>query len=183
MCVYKSSDNVAPPAVKSISSPYPPPPTHAFLHMFETSLYTLKVDGKDWEVTCVSMGNPHAVVFVPDVDALDLPVVGPQFETHPSFPAKINTEFVQVLTVPCPSRVSDRHVDVLLCMHPLLCTCRTGTLAATSQMATEYIQYLACSSRAHHRQANNMKSSAVTSYLVEFVSTLVLPLRYSLYTI
>lgn len=55
-----------------------------------------KVDGKDWEVTCVSMGNPHAVVFVPDVDALDLPALGPQFETHPSFPAKINTEFVQV---------------------------------------------------------------------------------------
>lgn len=42
------------------------------------------------------MGNPHAVVFVPDVDALDLPALGPQFETHPSFPAKINTEFVQV---------------------------------------------------------------------------------------
>ncbi|CAN0573954.1 unnamed protein product, partial [Ectocarpus sp. 12 AP-2014] len=56
----------------------------------------IKVDGKDWEVTCVSMGNPHAVVFVPDVDALDLPNIGPQFETHPSFPAKINTEFVQV---------------------------------------------------------------------------------------
>lgn len=53
--------------------------------------------GKDWEVTCVSMGNPHAIVFVPDVDALDLPTIGPQFETHPSFPAKINTEFVQVL--------------------------------------------------------------------------------------
>lgn len=44
----------------------------------------------------MSMGNPHAVVFVPDVDALDLPALGPQFETHPSFPAKINTEFVQV---------------------------------------------------------------------------------------
>ncbi|CAN0049445.1 unnamed protein product [Ectocarpus fasciculatus] len=57
----------------------------------------IKVDGKDWEVTCVSMGNPHAVVFVPDVAALDLPTIGPKFETHPSFPAKINTEFVQVL--------------------------------------------------------------------------------------
>lgn len=56
----------------------------------------LQVGGKDWEVTCVSMGNPHAVVLVPDVDALDLPAIGPQFETHPAFPAKINTEFVQV---------------------------------------------------------------------------------------
>lgn len=54
------------------------------------------MDGKEWEVTCVSMGNPHAIVFVPDVAALDLPALGPQFETHPSFPAKINTEFVQV---------------------------------------------------------------------------------------
>lgn len=44
----------------------------------------------------MSMGNPHAVVFVEDVAALDLPTLGPQFETHPSFPAKINTEFVQV---------------------------------------------------------------------------------------
>lgn len=47
-------------------------------------------------MTCVSMGNPHAVVFVPDLDDVDLPVVGPQFENHPSFPARINTEFVQV---------------------------------------------------------------------------------------
>lgn len=49
----------------------------------------------------MSMGNPHAIVFVPDVDALDLPTIGPQFETHPSFPAKINTEFVQVRTEDC----------------------------------------------------------------------------------
>lgn len=59
----------------------------------------------DWEVTCVSMGNPHAVLFVPDLEGLDLPTVGPQFETHPSFPAKINTEFVQVILlyfVDCP---------------------------------------------------------------------------------
>lgn len=52
--------------------------------------------GSDWEVTCVSMGNPHAVVFVDDVDAVDLATVGPYFENHPSFPARINTEFVQV---------------------------------------------------------------------------------------
>ena len=57
----------------------------------------LSVAGQDWAVTCVSMGNPHAVVFVDDVDALDLYGVGPKFETDPVFPAKTNTEFVQVL--------------------------------------------------------------------------------------
>mmetsp|Transcript_36966 Transcript_36966/g.115787 ORF Transcript_36966/g.115787 Transcript_36966/m.115787 type:complete len:315 (-) Transcript_36966:262-1206(-) len=54
--------------------------------------------GKDWKVTCISMGNPHCITFVDDVDALDLAAVGPQFETHPAFPARINTEFVQVLS-------------------------------------------------------------------------------------
>jgi len=54
--------------------------------------------GKEWRVTCVSMGNPHAVVFVDDLDAVDLAAVGPAFETHPAFPAKTNTEFVQVLS-------------------------------------------------------------------------------------
>lgn len=42
------------------------------------------------------MGNPHAVVFVDDVAAVDLSAVGPQFENHSAFPARINTEFVQV---------------------------------------------------------------------------------------
>ena len=43
------------------------------------------------------MGNPHAVVFVDDVDSLDLPVVGPAFEHHPWFPSRTNTEFVQLI--------------------------------------------------------------------------------------
>jgi diaminopimelate epimerase len=42
------------------------------------------------------MGNPHCVVFVDDVAALDLPVIGPQFERHPFFPRRVNTEFIQV---------------------------------------------------------------------------------------
>ena len=56
----------------------------------------LEVAGTTWEITCVSMGNPHCVVFVPDVDALDLPRLGPQFEHHPFFPKRVNTEFVVV---------------------------------------------------------------------------------------
>jgi diaminopimelate epimerase len=54
----------------------------------------LEVAGFTWNVTCVSMGNPHCVVFVPDVAPLDLAKIGPQFEHHPFFPKRVNTEFV-----------------------------------------------------------------------------------------
>ena len=57
----------------------------------------IEVGGKTFRMTCVSMGNPHCVVFVDDVDALDLPAIGPLFEHHPRFPKRTNTEFVQVL--------------------------------------------------------------------------------------
>lgn len=58
------------------------------------------IDAADrrWRVSCVSMGNPHAVIFVDDPDALDLPKIGPQFEHHAMFPERTNTEFVQVLS-------------------------------------------------------------------------------------
>lgn len=55
------------------------------------------VDGKEYTMTCVSMGNPHAVVFLPDVDSLDLEKIGPSFEHHPLFPDRVNTEFVRVI--------------------------------------------------------------------------------------
>ena len=58
---------------------------------------TLSVDGKDWQVSCVSMGNPHCITFVEDVEAVPLAEVGPKFENHEAFPARINTEFVQVV--------------------------------------------------------------------------------------
>lgn len=61
-------------------------------------LAPMSVGGKDWEVTCVSMGNPHAVVFVDDLDDLDFDTIGPLFEVDAAFPAKTNTEFVQVLS-------------------------------------------------------------------------------------
>ena len=57
----------------------------------------IEVDGKTWAVTCVSMGNPHAVVFVDDVDALNLEKIGPPFENHFLFPNRINTEFIQIV--------------------------------------------------------------------------------------
>lgn len=57
----------------------------------------LEVDGKTWKVTAVSMGNPHCVTFVDDVDSLDLEKIGPSFENHPAFPDRVNTEFVRVI--------------------------------------------------------------------------------------
>lgn len=58
----------------------------------------VEVDGKEWNMTCVSMGNPHAVVFVPDTKSLDLEKMGPHFEHHKIFPKRTNTEFVQILS-------------------------------------------------------------------------------------
>ncbi len=56
----------------------------------------LRVDGRNWEVTCLSVGNPHAVLFLPDIASLDLEHLGPLFEHHPMFPRRINTEFIHV---------------------------------------------------------------------------------------
>ena len=57
----------------------------------------LTVMGKTYGITCVSMGNPHAVVFCNDVDILDLTELGPHFEYNEIFPDRVNTEFVQVI--------------------------------------------------------------------------------------
>jgi diaminopimelate epimerase len=57
----------------------------------------LEVAGKTWEVTCVSMGNPHCITFVSDVAAIDLENIGTKFEHHPAFPQRTNTEFIEVV--------------------------------------------------------------------------------------
>ena len=54
--------------------------------------------GDTWSVTCVSMGNPHAVIFTEDIYGLDLEKIGPQFENHSLFPNRINTEFIEVIS-------------------------------------------------------------------------------------
>lgn len=58
----------------------------------------IEVEGKAYKMTCVSMGNPHAVVFV-DTDLKELPLesIGPKFENHKRFPNRVNTEFVRVI--------------------------------------------------------------------------------------
>ncbi|MBR4703478.1 MAG: carbamoyl-phosphate synthase large subunit [Oscillospiraceae bacterium] len=60
--------------------------------------YPLSVDGTEYRVTGVSVGNPHCVVFCEGIDGLDLTELGPKFEYAPAFPERVNTEFVRVVT-------------------------------------------------------------------------------------
>lgn len=57
----------------------------------------LKTAFSDKPLTCVSMGNPHAVMFLSGIDGLDLPAIGPQYERNPLFPEGVNTEFVEAV--------------------------------------------------------------------------------------
>ena len=86
---------------------------------------TLQVDGKSYTATCVSMGNPHCVVFMDHIDELDLTKIGPSFEHHPWFPDQINTEFVEVIDrKTIKIRVWERGSGETV-------SCGTGTCAAT----------------------------------------------------
>lgn len=58
----------------------------------------IDVKGKEYYVTCVSMGNPHCITFVEDTSSLDLERTGPDFEYHEMFPDRVNTEFIQIIS-------------------------------------------------------------------------------------
>lgn len=84
----------------------------------------LEVAGQSWSVTCVSMGNPHCITFVEDVAAIPLAAIGPQFECHPVFPKKTNTEFIQVVRPDyLKMRVWERGAGITL-------ACGTGACAS-----------------------------------------------------
>ena len=55
------------------------------------------IGGKEYKITCLSMGNPHAVVFVENTDDIPIETIGPLFENHEMFPDRVNTEFIQVI--------------------------------------------------------------------------------------
>ena len=98
----------------------------------------LNVAGQSWAVTCVSMGNPHCITFVEDVAAVPLEIIGPQFEHHPAFPQRINTEFIQVVS---PNylimRVWERGAGATL-------ACGTGACAAlVAGVLTDRCEHLA----------------------------------------
>lgn len=57
----------------------------------------VEVNGKTYNMTAVSMGNPHAVIFLDEIDELELEKIGKPFENNPLFPEKVNTEFVKII--------------------------------------------------------------------------------------
>lgn len=84
----------------------------------------LQIEGMTFNVTGVSMGNPHCVIFVPEVEKVPLAAWGPVIENHPSFPGKTNVEFVQVLNLgEVAMRVWERGAGPTL-------ACGTGACAA-----------------------------------------------------
>lgn len=84
----------------------------------------LEVDGEVYHITCVSMGNPHCVIFIDDMKAIQLEKIGPKIETHAKFPRKTNVEFIQVLNdQEMVMRVWERGAGVTL-------ACGTGSCAA-----------------------------------------------------
>ncbi len=85
----------------------------------------LEVNGQTLAVTCVSTGNTHAVIFVPDLDQVDLLTLGPAVERHPAFPQRTNVHFVQVLDpYTLQMRTWERGAGLTL-------ACGTGACAAT----------------------------------------------------
>ena len=87
--------------------------------------HPLAVNGRNWTVSCVSMGNPHCVVFVDDPRTLDLAAIGPAFERHAFFPRRVNTEFIGVDSKErVRMRVWERGAGETL-------ACGTGACAAT----------------------------------------------------
>lgn len=86
--------------------------------------YKTAIGGKDYNITCVNVGNPHCVVFCERVEPLDLEVLGPQFENAPIFPERINTEFVRVVNEnTLKMRVYERGNGITM-------ACGTGACAA-----------------------------------------------------
>jgi len=84
---------------------------------------SITVDGSSFNYTAVSMGNPHSVVFVDDLEAVEFERLGPQFEGHPNFPERINTEFVEILSLnECKIKVWERGAGPTL-------ACGTGACA------------------------------------------------------
>lgn len=85
----------------------------------------IMVAGREYVVTCVSMGNPHCVVFTEEIDKMDLEKIGPFFENHELFPDRINTEFVEVIDRnTLKMRVWERGSGETI-------SCGTGTCATT----------------------------------------------------
>ena len=94
----------------------------------------IDVAGGSYRITCVSMGNPHATIYVDDVDAIDLQRIGPMIENHPLFPRRTNVHFVSVQS---PHEVTMRTWErgsgiTLACGTGASAVCVSGVLAGRS---------------------------------------------------
>ena len=98
-----------------------------FVHDGETALEVPIETGQGTvSVSCVSMGNPHAVIFVDDLSVVDVETIGPMVETHPRFPEKTNVEFIEVVSdSQIKMRVWERGAGITL-------ACGTGACAAVT---------------------------------------------------
>lgn len=88
--VYEVTVNMGEPKIKSKDIP-------VIFDKDEVINEEITVDNNKYNITCVSMGNPHCVVYTKDIDKLDLVKIGPKFENNSLFPQRINTEFVEVI--------------------------------------------------------------------------------------
>ena len=101
----------------------------------------IAIDGREYRMTCVSMGNPHCVVFVDSLKDIALERLGPKFETNEKFPRKINTEFVEVLDrSTLRMRVWERGAGITLACGTGACaTAAAGVLSGRSERRVKLI--------------------------------------------
>ena len=81
----------------NMGAPQLQPEAIPFEAMVRAQRYALSVDGETVEIGAVSMGNPHAVLEVPHIDSAPLEKLGPQVETHPRFPNRVNVGFMEIV--------------------------------------------------------------------------------------
>lgn len=88
----------------------------------------LTVDGKEYHITCVSMGNPHCIIFMDEIADLDLEKIGPSFENNAIFPERVNTEFIKI--------IDDHTIDMRVWERGSGETLACGTGASASAVAS-----------------------------------------------
>lgn len=87
----------------------------------------LSIDAHTFRITAVSFGNPHCVIFIPDVTGIEIEVLGPKIENHPAFPRRTNVEFVQI--------INPQEIRVLVWERGAGATLACGTGACASAVA------------------------------------------------
>lgn len=82
--------NIGPASADASLIPVNSPLPEIINHPFE-------IDGKEYRITCISVGNPHAVIFTSGIDEMKIEDIGPKIENHPAFPERVNVEFIEVI--------------------------------------------------------------------------------------